>query len=51
MKQGDVIVAINGNPVNDIHEYMYRMEQLEEGDIINVEVIRNDKSEILIIQL
>ncbi len=51
MKQGDVIVAINGNPVNDIHEYMDRLNRLNIGDIINVEVLRNDKREILIIQL
>lgn len=51
MQQGDRIVAINGNPVKDIYEYMYRLEQLNTGDIINVEVIRDNRSEILIIQL
>lgn len=51
MQQGDRIVAINGNPVKDIYEYMYRLEQLNTGDIINVEIIRDNKSEILIIQL
>lgn len=51
MKKGDVIVAINGNPVKDIYEYMYRMEQLSKGDIINIEVLRDGKSEILIIHL
>ena len=51
MKQGDIIIAINGNPVKDIHEYMYRLGQLSPGETINVEVIRGEKTEILIIQL
>lgn len=51
MKQGDIIVAINGKAVNDIHDYMDRLNQLSIGDIINVEVLRGDKREILIIQL
>lgn len=51
MEKGDIIIAINGSPVKDIYEYMYRLEQLSEGEIINVEVIRNDGKEILIIQL
>ena len=51
MQQGDKITSINGNPVGDIHEYMYRLSQLDPGDIINVEVIRGEKKEILIIQL
>ncbi len=51
MKQGDVIIAINGNPVKDIHEYMYRLGQLSRGETINVEVVRGEKTEILLIQL
>ncbi len=51
MKQGDMIIAINGNPVRDIHEYMYRLSQLNSGEIINVEVVRGGKTEILLIQL
>lgn len=51
MKNGDIIVAINGQPVGDIHEYMYRLSQLSRGDIINVEVERGDTREILIIHL
>jgi len=51
MKQGDIIIAINGNSVKDIHEYMYRLGQLSQGETINVEVIRGGQTEILIIQL
>ncbi|MFO7922418.1 MAG: M20/M25/M40 family metallo-hydrolase [Bacteroidales bacterium] len=51
MKNGDIIVAINGDPVKDIYEYMFRLQQLNPGEIINVEVLRGEKKEILIIHL
>ena len=51
MKKGDVITAINGKPVNNIQDYMYRLSQLDFGQTISVEVRRNGKKEVLIIQL
>ena len=51
MKKGDIITAINGKPVNNIQDYMYRMGQLKHGQTISVEVLRNDKKEVLLIQL
>jgi S1-C subfamily serine protease len=51
MKKGDIIVAIEGKAVNNIGDYMFRMGQLKRGQRITVEVMRNDKKEILIIQL
>lgn len=51
MKKGDIIVAINGMPVNNIHDYMYRLSKLKFGETINVEVIRGEKTELLLIQL
>jgi aminopeptidase YwaD len=51
MKKGDIITAINGKPVNNIQDYMFRMGQLKHGQTINVEVLRNDKKEVLLIQL
>lgn len=51
MQTGDIITAINGYPVGDVYEYMERLSKLEAGQIITVEVIRNDKKEVLIVQL
>jgi hypothetical protein len=51
MKKGDIITAINGKPVNNIQDYMFRMRQLKHSQTISVEVLRNDKKEVLLIQL
>jgi len=51
MKKGDIITAINGKTVNNIQDYMFRMEQLKHGQTINVEILRDGKKEILLIQL
>lgn len=51
MKNGDIITAINGNPVNDIHEYMFRLKSLKPGDLINVDIVRDGEKLVLIIQL
>ena len=51
MKNGDIITAINGKSVKDIHEYMYRLNQLEKGDLINVDILRDTEKFVLLIQL
>jgi hypothetical protein len=51
MKKGDIITAINGMKVSNIYEYMSRLQKLKLGMTANVEVMRADKTEILIIQL
>lgn len=51
MKRGDIIVAINGKSVNNIQDYMFRMSKLEHGQTIQVEILRDDKKEILLIVL
>ncbi len=51
MVKGDVIIAIEGRPVNDIYEYMHRLGELRLGDRVSIEVMRNGKKEILIVQL
>lgn len=51
MKKGDIITAINSMTVNNIQDYMSRMSQLKHGQTISVEVIRNGKKEVLLIQL
>jgi hypothetical protein len=51
MQKGDIITFINGKPVNNIQDYMFRMGQLKHGQTISVEVLRNDKKVVLVIQL
>jgi aminopeptidase YwaD len=51
MEKGDVIVAINGKEINDIYDYMARLKELRPGDRCNVDVIRNDKKVVLIVDL
>ncbi len=51
MKKGDIIISINGKSVNNIQDYMFRMNQLKHGETINVEVLRGAKKEVLLIQL
>ncbi|HSH50400.1 MAG TPA: M20/M25/M40 family metallo-hydrolase [Bacteroidales bacterium] len=51
IKSGDVIVAMDGLPVGDIYEYMERLNKLNPGQIITVEVMRNEEKKVLIVQL
>ncbi len=51
MKRGDVIVAINGLAVENIYDYMNRLNQLKRGERANVDVLRNDEKIILIVDL
>jgi len=51
MLKGDVITAINGMPVGNIYDYMSRLGKLNPGEIANVEVLREGKKTVLIIQL
>ena len=51
MKKGDIITAIEGKKVGGIHDYMSRLQALEAGSIITVDIIRNDEHTVLLIQL
>ncbi|MFH1943088.1 MAG: M20/M25/M40 family metallo-hydrolase [bacterium] len=51
MKKGDIIVAMEGKPVNDIYEYMHRLSEFRPGQRISVEVLRDGKKEIFIVEL
>ncbi len=51
MKKGDIITAINGNLVGNIYDYMNRLNALEEGQTISVDIIRDGKPMVLIVQL
>lgn len=49
--KGDIITAIDGKQVNDIYDYMNRLKKLQPGQVISVDVMRDNKKVILIIQL
>ncbi len=51
MKNGDVIIAINGKPVHNINDYMYRLARLHEGETAVVEVKRKGEKVVLLVQL
>ncbi|MBN1446837.1 MAG: M20/M25/M40 family metallo-hydrolase [Bacteroidetes bacterium] len=51
MQKGDVIVAIEGRPVNDIYEYMNRLSDFTPGQRISVEVLRGEEKVVLIVEL
>jgi hypothetical protein len=51
MKKGDIITSIEGKAVNNFGDYMFRMGQLKRGQTITVDVLRNNKKEVLIIKL
>lgn len=51
MKKGDIITAINGMNINNIQDYMFRMGQLKPGQTISVELLRENKKMVLLIQL
>jgi hypothetical protein len=51
IKNGDIITAIDGMAITNIYDYMYRLSKLSKNQIISVELLRNGKKEVLIIQL
>jgi aminopeptidase YwaD len=51
MVKGDIIVAIEDKPVNNIEDYMFRLSQLKPGQTVTVEVTRDGKRELLLLQL
>ncbi|HJN69071.1 MAG TPA: M20/M25/M40 family metallo-hydrolase, partial [Candidatus Marinimicrobia bacterium] len=51
IEKGDVIVAMDGKPVKNIYDYMYRLEECKPGQRINVDVLRNGKKITLVVDL
>lgn len=48
--KGDVIVAMDGQPVTNIYDYMARLGKLKPGQVAAVEILREGKKEIIIVQ-
>ena len=51
MQKGDRIVALDGMEVTNIYDYMARLKKLETGQIITVDVIRDEEKIVLLVQL
>lgn len=51
IKNGDIITAIDGLVIKNIYDYMYRLSKLSKNQIVSIELLRNGKKEVLIIQL
>ena len=51
MKNGDIIVNINGMQVKNIDDYMFCLARLKAGETIHVEVLREGELKVLLIQL
>ncbi len=49
--RGDIIVALNDMPVQNIYDYMARLQTLKPGMIITVDVIRDGKKMTFIVEL
>jgi hypothetical protein len=51
MKKGDYIIAIEGKPIENVYDYMFRLSKVEPGHQIVVTVLRNEEKLDLLIQL
>ncbi len=51
LKNGDVIISMDGRPVGDIYDYMHRLSEFRVGQRISVEVLRDEEELILIVDL
>jgi len=51
MKKGDIILAIDGKPVNNVYDYMFRLQKIKRGQLIIVTIKREEKQLDLLIQL
>jgi aminopeptidase YwaD len=51
LKKGDMILYIDGKPVNNVYDYMFRLQKLTRGQHVIVTVGRNGKNIDLLIQL
>lgn len=51
IRKGDIIIGMNGMTVGNIYEYMARLNSLAAGETVIVEVMRDGKKEVLLVQL
>jgi len=51
MKKGDIITSIDGKPVGNVQDYMFRLGQLKSGEIVVVTINRGGTKTELLVQL
>ena len=51
MLKGDKIIAIEGQPVTNIYDYMNRLKKLKPGQTVSVDVMRDDEQKVLVVVL
>ena len=51
MKKGDVIIAMEGKPVNGVYEYMNLLSEFKPGQRISIDVLRGEEKIVLIVEL
>jgi aminopeptidase YwaD len=51
MKKGDIILYVDGKPINNVYDYMFRLQKLNRGQQVIVTVDRNGVNLDLLIQL
>jgi aminopeptidase YwaD len=51
LSKGDIITAINGKIVNNIQDYMFRLQELAVGSTISLEFNRNGEVKVVLVQL
>lgn len=51
LKTGDVITAIDGKTINNIQDYMFRLQELEVGNTISLEYKRDGETIVVLVQL
>jgi hypothetical protein len=51
LKMGDVITAIDGKSINNIQDYMFRLQDLEVGNTISLEFKRDGETRVVLVQL
>jgi Zn-dependent M28 family amino/carboxypeptidase len=48
--KGDRVISIEGQPVTNIYDYMARLGKIKPGQVASVEIVRDGKKQILIVQ-
>jgi len=51
LKKGDKIVSLDGQSVTNIYDYMARLSKLKPGQVTSVEIVREGKKQVIIVQL
>ena len=50
LEDGDIIIKMNGNSVDDIYEYMHRLSEFNPGDEVKVKVVRGKEEKTVIVK-